>query len=70
MKKVSNRAHRLYQTDKARISAVQEIERLIDVLGHMTAEQLSYGDYRQLVQFLADHKDTINCEMSSETSVG
>lgn len=69
MKKASSRTHKLYQTDKARISAVHEIERLIDTLGHITTEQLSYSDYRQLVRFLADHKDLINRETISETCV-
>ena len=59
---------RLYHTDQARASAISEIKRLIEVLGHIKSGDLSYADYRGLIKFLADHKDAIEREMNEEES--
>lgn len=39
-------------TDTARKSRIKDIENLIDCIGHKTGEQLSYLEYRKLVDYL------------------
>lgn len=57
----------LYLTNKARESHIEEITRLIDVLGHITSGELTYIDYRRLIGYLADHRNLIIAEVISET---
>lgn len=58
----------LYLTNKARESHIEEITRLIDVLGHITSDKLTYIDYRQLIGYLADHRDLIIAEITSDNT--
>lgn len=53
----------LYYTNKARKSHVDEITRLINVLGNLKGEDLCYIDYRRLVEYLSDFKDLIKAEI-------
>ena len=55
----------LYLTDKARQSAIDEIGRQIEVLGNMKSGDLSYIDYRSIVQNLSYLRDVIKAEMQT-----
>lgn len=53
----------LYYTNKARQSHIDEITRLIDVLGNLKSEDFYYTDYRRLVGYLSDLRDLIKAEI-------
>jgi hypothetical protein len=57
---------KMYFTDKARESAIEEIGRQIDVLGSIKSGDLSYCDYRAIVKNLSQLRDAIKAEMESE----
>ena len=52
---------KLYQTNKARESAIKRIDELIEELGHNT--ELSYVSYLEIVHLLIGYKDIVREEM-------
>lgn len=56
---------KLYFTNQARESAIKEIERQIEVLGHIRSGDLSYLDYRAIIKNLNRLKDCIKAEMDN-----
>lgn len=53
----------LYFTNKARESAIKEIDRLINVLGDLKSGEFGYIDYRSTVKHLNQLKDVIKSEI-------
>lgn len=54
----------LAYTNKARESHINNITRLIEVLGQTTSKELSYGDYREIVNYLSAIRDMYNNELT------
>lgn len=52
-----------YLTNEARLSAIEEIEKLINRLGNVKAADLDYISYREIVQYLCNYKEVIKEEM-------
>lgn len=57
---------KLYFTDKARQSAIDEIARQIEVLGNIKSGDFSYLDYRAIIKNLNDLRDIIKAEMQEQ----
>ena len=53
-------------TDKARQSNIKKIGELIDMLGHMTGNELNYLDYRAIVNYLNVARDAYIEEMENK----
>lgn len=53
-------------TDRARQSNIENIEKLIEALGHKTGEQLGYLEYRALVNYLNVAKEAYKAEMKEK----
>ena len=56
---------KLYLTNKARESAIEEIGRQIDVLMATTSEQMGYIDCRSIIQNLSILRDVIENEIKN-----
>jgi hypothetical protein len=56
----------MYYTNKARNSHIEEITRIIDVLGNIKNDELSYIDYRRTVEYLATLRDMIKAEITKD----
>ena len=56
---------KLYLTDKARESAIDEISRQISVLGGVKSGELSYSDYRAISKSLSRLRDVLRAEMTN-----
>lgn len=53
-------------TNRARVSNIGEIKKLIDHLGHKTEEQLGYFEYRAIVNYLNVAKEAYEAELTEE----
>lgn len=53
-------------TNRARRSNIEQIDRLIDALGHKTGKQLGYLEYRALIKYLNIAKEAYEAEMKTE----
>lgn len=52
----------LRMTNEARCSAVQEINRLIEVVNHIPGDKLSYIDAQRITKYLCEFKEEIRKE--------
>lgn len=57
-------------TNRARQSNIENIEKLIEALGHKTGEQLNYLEYRAIVNYLNVAKEAYEKEMTQRTQRG
>ena len=56
----------LYYTNHLRKHHIDEITRLIDVLGSIKSDELSYLDYRRTIAYLAELRNEIVAEMTND----
>lgn len=61
---------KLYQTDKARQAAIDDIWKCIDKLGHLPCETLGgYGEATRICRHLSDLQDVIYNEADDKTAI-